>query len=127
VTVPAWFDDFTDGIAAGEGRYHVCPACDAAVLPPRRRCPDCGATELAERPLPDRGTIHSFTEISVTIPAFHGETPYTVVLVDLDGRLTLTGQLREAEAADVAIGDTVALGTDPRDDGAPLLTFTPTE
>jgi hypothetical protein len=126
VPTPPWFDALTDAIDAGEGEYRVCTACDAAVLPPRECCPACGGAAFDTRPLPDRGTLRSFTEIHVTIPAFHGETPYTVALVDFDGRLTLTGQLRGASADDVAIGDTVALGTARREEESPLVTFRPT-
>lgn len=55
--------------------------CDDATLSPRQICPRCGSPEVTREPLSDRGEIVSFTVISVTIPKFHGETPYTVVLV----------------------------------------------
>jgi len=125
VPVPAWFDDLTDAIDTEEAEYRVCSACDAAVLPPRQCCPECGDTAFDTHPLPDRGTLRSFTEIYVTIPAFHGETPYTVALVEFDGRLTLTGQLRGASAEEVAIGDDVTVGTERRDEGARLVAFRP--
>jgi hypothetical protein len=125
--VPAWFDDFAEAIAAGEQRYLSCDACGHAFLPPRHLCPECGATEFTREPLSDRGQILSFTEISVTIPKFHGETPYTVVLVEFDDGVTLTGQLRNAVAEDVAVGDAVRLGTEPREEGTALLTFRPVE
>ena len=125
--MPAWFEEFTDAIASGGGQHLVCEACGEATLPPRRICPACGSTELAGEPLPDRGEIISFTEISVTTPKFHGETPYTVLLVELAEGVQLTGQLREATAEEVAIGDEVRLDTEPREEGAPLLTFRPAE
>lgn len=123
--MPAWFDDFTDAIAAGDQQYLVCETCGEATLPPRRLCPNCGSTGLTRKPLSGRGEILSYTEISVTIPKFHGETPYTVVLVELADGVNLTGQLREATAEDVAPGDEVVLGTEPRDEGTPLVTFRP--
>ena len=125
--MPAWFDDFTDAIAAGGHQYLVCEACGDASLPPRRFCPACGSTDLTREPLPDRGKILSYTEISVTIPKFHGETPYTVVLVELKEGVDLTGQLREATAEDIALGDEVILNTEPRDDDVSLITFRPAE
>jgi hypothetical protein len=127
VTVPAWFDSFTDAIAAGDQEYLECEACEHATFPPRELCPECGSAELTRRPLSDRGTVQSFTEISVTIPKFHGEAPYTVVLVELDDGVVLTGQLRDANADGVAIGDQVTLGTEPREDGPALVTFHPKE
>lgn len=125
--MPAWFDDFTDAIASGDGQYLLCEACGEATLPPRRICPDCGSTELTREPLSDRGEVLSFTEISVTTPKFHGETPYTVLLVELTEGVHLTGQLREATAEDITIGDEVRLDTEPHDEGVSLLTFRPAE
>jgi uncharacterized OB-fold protein len=125
VTVPAWFDDFADAVAAGDPEYLDCEACGEATLPPRRACPACGATDLTRRPLSTRGTVRSYTEISVTIPRFEGETPYTVVVADLDDGVSLTGQLRGADSDHLSIGDPVTLGAEARDDGPPLLTFAP--
>lgn len=125
--MPAWFDDFTDAIVSRDQQYLLCEACGEATLPPRRICHACGSTELTQEPLPDRGEVLSFTDISVTTPKFHGETPYTVVLVELAEGVHLTGQLREATAEDSAIGDEVRLDTEPREEGAPLLTFRPVE
>lgn len=123
----AWFEDFTDAIAAGDQEYLVCQECEAPTLPPRELCPQCGSTALTWAPLSDRGTVLSFTEISVTIPKFHGETPYTVVLTRFDEGLTLTGQLREATADDIAIGDDVVLGREEYDEGTAVITFRPAE
>ena len=123
--MPAWFDTFTETIASGEQRYLSCEVCGDATLPPRQLCPSCGSTELTREPLSNRGEIVSFTEISVTIPKFHGEAPYTAVLAELDDEVTLTGQLREATADDIAIGDEVALDTETLNDGLALITFRP--
>lgn len=123
--MPAWFDAFAEAVAADEQWYLTCGACGEGTLPPRTVCPDCGATDLSREPLDDRGTVVSFTEISVTVPKFHGETPYTVALVAFDAGVTLTGQLRDATAEDVAIGDRVALGVERREGETPVLTFQP--
>lgn len=125
MTTPAWFGRFADAVAAGEGECLVCEACGETALPPREACPACGEAALAGAPLPDRWTVLSFTEISVTIPKFHGETPYTVVLAGADEGVALTGQLRGASAADVALGDEVVLGVEDRDGQVPVLTFEP--
>jgi len=45
----------------------------------------------------------------------------------LDEGITLTGQLRDATADNVAIGDEVVLGTEPREEGTAVLTFRPAE
>jgi uncharacterized OB-fold protein len=125
--MPAWFDTFTEAIAAGEQQYLSCETCGDSTLPPRQICPACGSNELTQEPLSTRGEIVSFTEISVTIPRFHGETPYTVVLAELNDGVTLTGQLREATANDITIGDEVGLDTEAHKGGPALITFHPEE
>ena len=119
-----WFDAFAERVAAGEPVYRQCTACEATGLPPRNTCPNCGEPDMADAPLTATGTITSFTEIQVTTPRFTGETPYTVVLVEFDEGIRLTGQLRDGD--EVARGDRVHLGAEERDDGW-LVTFTPTE
>ncbi|MFB6080587.1 MAG: Zn-ribbon domain-containing OB-fold protein [Haloferacaceae archaeon] len=121
--VPAWYTALADAVAAGEGTYLECESCGAVALPPRTLCPSCGESTLVERPLSETATVASFTEIHVTIPAFHGTTPYTVVVAAFDEGVRLTGRLRGE--GPVAIGDAVALGVAERDDGRPLLTFEP--
>jgi hypothetical protein len=125
VTVPAWYEEFADAVAAGEGEYLACESCGETALPPRELCPACGSASLARRTFSDRGTVLSFTEISVTIPKFHGETPYTVLLVEMDEGIALSGQLREASAGDVAIGDEVEVGVETREGGPDVFTFRP--
>jgi acetyl-CoA acetyltransferase/uncharacterized OB-fold protein len=125
LSMPAWFDAFVDDLASGDGWALDCESCGERTLPPRRVCPACGSSAMTRTPLSGRGTVLTFTEITITIPKFHGETPYTVVLVELDEGPRLTGQLRDATADDVAIGDAVVLGTEPHDGGTAVLTFRP--
>gem|GEM_PF-1346252 len=126
MTVPTWFDEFAASVDGGEPTALVCAACDATTLPPRQVCPACGARTLSPTPLPPAGEVVSYTEISVTTPKFHGETPYTVVLVAL-GDVTVTGQLRDGTADTITLGDRVEIGTEPREDGTPVITFVPAE
>lgn len=127
MSVPAWFDTFADAIESGDQQYLACGACGEATLPPRQTCPACGSTELRREALSEKGELLSFSEISVTIPKFHGETPYTAVLVAFDEGVRLTGQLRDATADDVAIGDELAVDAEPHDDGTAVVTFRPAE
>lgn len=96
------FDDLLDAIAAGEGFYCECPEGHGS-LPPRRACPHCGATDLAERPLPDSGTIETFTVIRVATPEFADDVPYVTAVADF-GAVRLTGLLRGVEPDEVETG-----------------------
>jgi hypothetical protein len=46
-------------------------------------------------------------------------------MAELADDVVLSGQLREATAADIAIDDEVALDSEVRDDGPDLVTFRP--
>lgn len=62
-----------------------CLACERAVFYPRRRCPYCWSNELEWREASGRGVIASFIGVyKPGHPAFAGDAPYVVALVDLE-------------------------------------------
>lgn len=101
----AGFDDFLDAIAAGEGYYLECSDGHGS-LPPRRACPRCGDTELAERPLDDRGEVVTFTLVHVATPQFDDDVPYVTAIADF-GPVRLTGIVRGTEPEAVELGQAV--------------------
>ena len=123
------YDEFLDGVAAGEGFYLACPNGHGS-LPPRRVCPHCGATDLDETPLPETGTVETFTTVHVAVPSFEAETPYTTAIASF-GPVRLTGVVRgggagadEGEA--VEIGRSVRAAVDRNaTTGDPVLVFRP--
>lgn len=117
--MPAWFDGLLDAVEAGEPFHMSCADCGASSLPPREVCPDCGSHELSKEDLSKTATVETYTPIHVTIPAFSGETPYTVVVAGFDEGVRLTGQLVGDE---VEMGDEVRVGVGENDDGR-YLTF----
>lgn len=54
-----------------------------------------------------RGTILSWTEISVAPPAYDSAVPYTVILVELENGEKVYGQLVDFTYDDRAIGSSV--------------------
>jgi len=84
------YDDLLDALESDGGYYLSCPAGHGS-LPPRQVCPTCGDDELSTEPLPDTGTVVTFTEVAVPAPAFAGQTP-VVVIADF-GPVRLTGRL----------------------------------
>ncbi|MDZ7688084.1 MAG: OB-fold domain-containing protein [Halobacteriales archaeon] len=115
--MPAWFDELLDAVEAGEPFYMSCADCGASSLPPREVCPDCGSRDLSKQDLSTTATVESYTSIHVTIPAFSGETPYTIVVAGFDEDVRLTGQLVGDE---VGMGDEVRVG---ENDEERYLTF----
>jgi len=105
----AGYDDLLDAIEADEPYYLACPA-DHGSLPPRRVCPDCGATDLEERPLPEDGTVVTHTVVRVAAPAFEGDVPYVTAIADF-GPVRLTGLLRDIRPEEAETGVAVAPDT----------------
>ena len=102
----AGYDDWLDAIAEGRGYYLECPEGHGA-LPPRRACPDCGRTELSEEPLPEGGTVATYTVVQVATPQFEDDAPYVTAIADF-GSVRLTGLLRGVEHDAVETGLRVA-------------------
>lgn len=96
------YDDLLDAIQDGEGYYLQC-ANGHGSLPPRRVCPVCGSTDLAETPLAETGVVETFTVVHVSTPAFVDDAPYATAIADFDG-VRVTGQLRGIDPEAVETG-----------------------
>ena len=121
------YDEWLDALQAGNGHALVCPERHGS-LPPRRVCPTCGATTLSREPLPETGTLETFSVVHVPAPSFAGDTPYVTAIASF-GPVRLTGVLRGVDpsaigggedgriddGADVDVGTRVSAGVETRD------------
>ncbi|HEX2038664.1 MAG TPA: Zn-ribbon domain-containing OB-fold protein [Acidimicrobiales bacterium] len=98
VTRPFWE-------AALERRLVVqrCGQCGTHQFYPRPFCLECQSDDIAFVDSPGRGTVYSRTRVHIPLVR-ELEPPYTVVLVDLDEGVRLTGNL---VGDDCRIGDRV--------------------
>ncbi|SNR31549.1 Zn-ribbon domain-containing OB-fold protein [Halorubrum vacuolatum] len=120
------FDAWIDALDAGEGYYLESP-CGHGSLPPRRVCPECGSTDLTERPLPETGTVETFTVVSVPTPTFAEDAPYVTAIASF-GPIRLTGVLRGVEPDDdvIDLGLDVTVGVERREtDDERMVVFRP--
>lgn len=101
------FDDLLDAISDGAGYFLECSNGHSS-LPPRRLCPDCGDTDLSERPLPGAGAIVTYTVVHVPTPQFEGEAPYVTAIAEF-GSVRLTGLLVDIDPDAVTVGMDVSL------------------
>lgn len=106
------YDDFLDAVAAGDPYYLACSEGHAS-LPPRRACPECGSTDLAVEPLPESGTVETYTVVHVATPEFAAAVPYVTAIVDF-GPVALTGVLRGVDPDEVETGTTVGVTVEER-------------
>jgi uncharacterized protein len=112
--------------AAQDGRltYQVCSSCGQVVFYPRAHCVHCGGDDLRVLDSAGRGTLYSYTVIRQTPdPAFRGDVPYIVALVDLAEGFRLLTHLR-AEPESAVVGGQVKLEWMTRD-GVRLPVFEP--
>lgn len=120
------FSEFLDALEAGEG-YYLESDDGTGWLPPRAVDPRTGESSLSEEPLPETGTVETYTVIRVPTPRFSEDAPFALAVVDV-GPVKLTGQVRGVAVEDVEIGMEVAptvTTTETNDER--LIAFEPTE
>ena len=122
------YEAWLDALDAGDGYALVCENGHGS-LPPRRVCPECGATDLSKDPLDTTGRIETFSVVHVASPGFTDDAPYVTAVADF-GPVRTTGILRgvDPETGEVATGLSVDIGVGEREtDGTPLVVFRPTD
>ena len=73
--------------AARERRLSIpkCEDCSGYWFPPSRTCPHCLSGNVTFSDVSGRGKVYSFVTFHrVYHPAFEGETPYVVALIELE-------------------------------------------
>lgn len=103
----AGYDDFLDAVGDGDGYYLECPN-EHGSLPPRRACPQCGATTLHEETFPPVGMVETYTIINVATPQLADDTPYVTAIADF-GPVQVTAILRGIDPNAVETGLPVSL------------------
>ena len=78
-------DEFYAWCARGELRLRRCNACREWCHVPRVTCPNCASTDWAWERVKGTGRLYTWTVIHRAMhPAFMGDVPYAVVVVELD-------------------------------------------
>ena len=110
--------------AQGELRLQRCTECRTWRHPPRYRCATCGAAEVAWELASGRGHVFSWTITHRAVdPAF--ETPYAIVVAELEEGPRLVGSLAGIEHADLRLDLPVTVALEPASDTISLVTFRP--
>ncbi len=78
-------DEFYAWCARGELRLRRCNACREWCHVPRVTCPNCASTDWAWERVKGTGRLYTWTVVHRAMhPAFMGDVPYAVVVVELD-------------------------------------------
>ena len=110
-----------------------CDDCQAATFPVQSRCPRCGKANMAELPLPRRGTLVAWTTqgFPPMVP-FAGDPtgksfePFGVGLIQLDDVVRVEARLTESDPAKLDFGMEVELAVVPfyvDEQGDEIMTF----
>ena len=88
-----------------ELRIQRCNACQKYFFPPEVYCPHCLSEDVAWTPVSGKGTVYSWVNFHrAYTPAYEGEIPYNVSLIDLDEGVRLYSNVVGIPAADVKCG-----------------------
>lgn len=78
-------DEFYAWCARGELRLRRCNTCRSWCHVPRVTCPSCASTDWAWERVKGTGRLYTWTVVHRAMhPAFMGDVPYAVVVVELD-------------------------------------------
>jgi uncharacterized OB-fold protein len=84
-----------------------CPSCGLVYFPPRTVCRKCRRSSVGKMEkvaLPARGTVSSFTVVHTGQKGFEAQVPYVMAIVELEGGVTILGQVVDCDPEDVDIG-----------------------
>jgi uncharacterized OB-fold protein len=112
-----------EALQAGELRLASCETCGTKWSRPLPGCPNCGSASIIELTSQGRGRVYSWVTVRRALdPAFSSQTPYTIVVVDLDEDCRVMGRFIEPQAP--SAGDRVEF-TPYRQGDTMLVGFAP--
>jgi uncharacterized OB-fold protein len=115
---------YWDGAAEGELRLQRCAACGKFRNYPQPVCPDCYSLDVEWVEASGKGTVHSWTVAHhAFLPAFKGDLPYTLVIVDLEEGPRTMGRLDRSAQQRLRVGLPVQMTFETNAEGVPLPIF----
>ncbi len=107
------FKDYNEALKKNKLLGLKCNECGAITVPPKMVCRKCASLDIDVIELSGKGKIQTFTTVYVAPEGRQGECPYMVVLVELDERPWIMGNLIDINPAEVTmelIGKRVKMG-----------------
>lgn len=97
------FKEYNEALKQNKLLGLKCRKCGAVTVPPRIACSKCTSTELDVTELSGKGTIQTFTTVFVPPEGREPESPYVIVVVELDEGPWLMGNLTGVDPKSVAM------------------------
>ncbi len=117
---------FWEGARAKQLRIMRCRECRRYFFYPRELCPHCHSTAVEWVTASGRGTIYTFTIARRPAgPAFKGDVPYVVALVELEEGPRLMTNIIGIAPESVHIGQKVKAVFEDATDEVTLVKFAP--
>ena len=117
---------YWQGLKAGQLLLQHCRHCGHVQFYQQALCRSCGSEALEHRAASGRGKVHSFSVVHrAPGPAFKQDTPYAVLLVELDEGPRMISSLVGADPMAVQFEMAVELVCETVSDGVVLPRFRP--
>ena len=84
-----------------------CANCGKYLFPPGPMCPECQSTKFENEEVEGKGVVDSWVVVCYSPnPEFAGDTPYLVIMVELDApkRIMLCGNIKECKNEEIYAG-----------------------
>ena len=96
---------FWEAVNRGQLVMQRCGDCGAYRHLPRPMCPKCNSMRWEWAPVSGRGTVHSFTIVHhPLVPSLEDQTPYDIVLVELEEGPRIISNMVDTPPDEVRIG-----------------------
>lgn len=117
---------FWAGLQDGKLLLQHCLGCSAVEYYQQALCRTCGSDRLEHHPASGRGTVYAFSVVHrAPGPAFKDETPYAVLLVELEEGPRMISRLVGADPSSVDFDQPVELVCVAVDEHTTLPYFQP--
>jgi uncharacterized OB-fold protein len=118
--------EFYDFCRQDDLRFQRCDDCGTWRHPPRVLCASCGSGAWTWTPSSRRGEVYTWTVTHQAMhPAFADDTPYAIVVAEMEEGVRLVAGLLELAPADLRIGLPVEVVFVDRAEGFRLPMFLP--
>ena len=101
------FKDYNEALKQNRLLGVKCKKCDTVTTPPKMVCRECAGSDMEITELKGTGKIQTFTTVYVPSEGREEETPYIIVLVELDEGPWIMGNLAgiDPNSADMDLVD----------------------